>query len=868
MNAPDHLLKTPWGDPGADRITVLWLGADSDLLAAAHEHFTTFHVTGITPVLQALQYGLAACVVIDLVTAGVDVRALVASIQEHWPDVCILGITEDADSDTAHLPAELRTVPYGAGVEALADLIESLDGRRRQRITLQEYFTLLERAQHLEGLAQTALSFASGADVQSILGDLHNMGRVAVGADQVAVLLVNANHTALADSLKLGVPENYLALCNAQLRALDPTGRIAYLGDEVLLREHALAAGPDSIRLREAIAGDAESYMRLPLNIEGQLAGFVAFFSRTPGKFGGAHLQLGRLFATQVATAIHNTRQYLRLSSAEALQQTISNVAQLLAEDLALDDVLRRIAEETVAIVEANAAIVLLVEPDRSLTVRAVSNSEQEWLGQSLAPGVGQAGMIALTGRPSIIRDYANWPHANPMIRDQVGHGVVVVGVPLSYRGIVLGVLQAVFERPPQSSMEAVRDVLVTLAPQAATAIAKAQLHETVRHERAQLQAILDHTPAGVVVFAPDGRITRVNAEARRLLNLLEIPTQTLIGRNILHLIDQYLPANAEIRAQFDLNRPVEVSFGSAGEFLVTVAPVQRGDGPIEAYVGMAQNVTALRRLDLMRANLHRVLTHDLGNLIMLARGPLELLDEPDLPPDQRDELRAMLSNSLIRMQDLITDVTSLEMTDSLGEETFAPYNITALVQRALMRNIDSAEANDITLTSQVLNKPDVPLTGHAVLIMQAVDNLISNAIKYTPRGGRVTVTVDVQDDHTVVHVNDTGYGIAPEYQESIFKPFVRITDDERGDIPGTGLGLSLVKAFAETHGGFVTLESTPGEGSTFSLYLPLESLNAPRNLEGTLPRLDLSASIQHREGNGRGRVDHRDIPSGTDAPN
>jgi two-component system phosphate regulon sensor histidine kinase PhoR len=107
-------------------------------------------------------------------------------------------------------------------------------------------------------------------------------------------------------------------------------------------------------------------------------------------------------------------------------------------------------------------------------------------------------------------------------------------------------------------------------------------------------------------------------------------------------------------------------------------------------------------------------------------------------------------------------------------------------------------------------------------LCSRAVGNLIDNAIKYTPEGGRVRVTAYVEGEYVVVKVQDNGIGIAPQYMENLFKPYFRVESPGGGKPKGTGLGLALVKLIAERHHGSVRVESEEGRGSTFYLSLPL----------------------------------------------
>lgn len=836
----------PMLQPEMMTLPVVWLGPSTPLLEAASAHYTVFHVTNATGIFRALQYGLVTTVVIDLDTPGLDAGPLLAAVRQHWPEVRILAVTTGPD-EAITLSAD-RVITRSEGTDRVLNAVQALLDDVSPRPTLNDYFSLQSRARSLQHLIEASVTLSDAVTLESILGDVRAMGCRTVDADDLAVLLVVGDFADLGDTLNLGVPPRYLEVCRAHLQRLEPLQRIAYVGDEVLLRERSPGMLPAAIRVREAEAGGAWSYMRLPLNIDERLIGFVAFFSVNPGQFDGAHLQLARLFVTQIATALRNMQQFWRLTSAEKRQQAIIEVTQLISEDLALDDLLERMVQRVVQLVNGDVGVMLLVQPDRSLKVSGVYQMDPQHLGTVIPSGTGQAGMVALTGQPSVIADYPSWRYANPSLASTVPPGAVVIGVPLIYRHVVLGVLQVVFNSGDPAAMEDVRDALMLLAPHAAIAVAKAQLHEEVRREQRQLQAILAHTPQAVLVCDSEGYLRRANRQAHHLLEALHLSFPQIRGQRIGDVIRRVLPPTMVLSRDM-IEHPLEISLGSAGIYLLAVAPIQGDGAGSNGYVAVAQDVTALRRLDRMRASLHRVLTHDLGNLIMLARTPLELLDEPDLTPSQRDQLKTMLSGSLARMQDLISDVMTLETADSMGQDTIAPYDLASLARRAVRRNEENARHAGIALTYVEQEWPPTTMSGHAVLIMQAIDNLVSNAIKYTPRGGRVEVTLALENQEALVRVTDTGIGIPPERHEDIFKPFVRLKDQRMIEVPGTGLGLSLVKTFVEAHGGHIAVQSAPDQGSTFTIYLPLKPLTMVPPTPGPIvPFLDLSALVDGNE--------------------
>lgn len=834
-----------------DPCAVVWLGAHTPLLDRAWQVAAVVHVQDARSLMRMLQYRFASCVVLDLAFEAVDYGVLVPYVRQHWPTVGLLGVLPTPDlPEPAELPYQDIDV-YVGRQEAAGDLdgvIQRLSHRVSERMqsapppSTREYRDLQQRVRHLEGLAQATFSMTGAVSERSILGDLPNVARVAVDADDIAVLLTDDDFYDLSDALNLGVSEAYLDVCREHFHTLPYEERPTYVGDEVLLRERVPGMLLSAPRIREAEAAQAWSYMRLPLTIDQRLVGFVALFSSSPGQFHGPHLQLGRLFAAQVAAAVRNVRLYLRLNRAERQQRAVSEVARVIAEGLTLDAVLTRIVEEAVRLVDGEIGTVLLTEPDGSLVVRATYGGGPDQSGRRVMPGVGQAGRIALTGQPSIVYDYQQWEGANNELRDWFPPDGVLIGVPLIYQGRVLGILQVITTQPQQHSIQEDKDVLMVLAPQAATAIAKAQLHEIVRQDRQQLQTILDHTAAAVMVCDAEGRVLVANPQTRRVLYRLGLNFEQVYNRRVQDLLHEMMP-DEDIELD-ELGHTVELNLGDAGEYLVHVSPIADSEGHIERYVGVGQDVSELRRLDRLKSDMIHILSHDLRNPLGLARGSIDLLDEPDVPADQRAQLKGMIINSLDRMDRLINDVVDLEMAGSLGEDTAIPYRLDKVIGQVVKSNRDDAEHKDIELAYAELAIPAFHMQGHAVLIGQAVENLVSNAIKYTPSGGHIAVTLTVEDEDAVIRVQDDGYGVPPEDIPHLFQQFYRVKDKRTRHIQGTGLGLSLVKAIATAHGGSVTVESELDKGSTFTLYLPLTQRVPNHNGTTHIRTLDLSALV------------------------
>jgi GAF domain-containing protein len=502
--------------------TAIWLGDRSALLESALIQFDIYHVQNTSALFRAIRHGLASCVVVDL--KHVEAEELLRTIRARWPGV---GVVVLADEPPVQLLEKHLADDAISGTISVDDLRVVLTRLEELRGGRNDYAVLNDRARQLEGLISGTLSSGGTVEVDAILGDLREAGRTVVDADDVAVLLSDGDYQDLTDALRLGVPVSYLAVCREHFRERAFPNRLSYLGDEVLLRARLPDMPTGAARVREAEAAGAQSYMRIPITIDQQLAGFVALFAHTPNRFNGAHLQLGRLFAAHVATAIRNRDMYMRLNRAEEYQAAISEITRMLAEDLTLADVLDHIVHEAVQLASGQAGAVLLVQTDGSLLISAVYDRPPQRLGERMEKGIGQAGVIATTGQPSVVSDYRNWPQADPASRDSFPAETDLIGVPLTYRSRVLGVLQVMRSQDRAGTVEDALEALVMLAPHAAIAIAKAQLHETVVQDRRQLQVMLDHTPAAVVTCDADGVIRIVNPAAERLFGALNLKTRS-----------------------------------------------------------------------------------------------------------------------------------------------------------------------------------------------------------------------------------------------------------------------------------------------------------------------------------------------------
>jgi len=228
-------------------------------------------------------------------------------------------------------------------------------------------------------------------------------------------------------------------------------------------------------------------------------------------------------------------------------------------------------------------------------------------------------------------------------------------------------------------------------------------------------------------------------------------------------------------------------------------------------------------QLEQMKTDMIRIAAHDLRGPLGIIQGYVQLmqLDVEKLPADFADYFGAM-ERTVKRMKNMLDDILSLERIEQMAsDDNYVKIDLTQQIQKAYEEYRASADAKSqqYILLNEVFG--DALIMGDTAQLYEAITNLVSNAIKYTPPQGKITIFLQADDDYVTFKVMDTGYGIPDDMQEKLFQPFYRATTHETADITGTGLGLHLVKKIIERHNGRMIFQSIYGEGSTFGFIMP-----------------------------------------------
>ena len=356
-------------------------------------------------------------------------------------------------------------------------------------------------------------------------------------------------------------------------------------------------------------------------------------------------------------------------------------------------------------------------------------------------------------------------------------------------------------------------------------------LETIARHQRVN-QAVFDTVDVGLVLLDADGRYVTMNRRHDEFMALghpdghdghAGYPGHVFDVDGRTPLAEHELPsARAASGEEFDdLRIWIGADPGSRRALSVSARTLRDEGGDVEGAALAYTDVTDLMRALRIKDDFVALVSHELRTPLTSIVGYVQILeDDTTLPPHAVAQLRVVHRNAE-RLRRLIADLLDTAQRDgSPMPINRTETDLAALVAESVEAARPAAGRADVGLVAQVPASLSARLDAQRVA--QAVDNLVSNAIKYTEPRGQVTVTLTEAGGEAVVEVADTGIGIAADDLERLFTRFFRTEDASRRAVAGAGLGLSITKDIVESHGGRIEVESARGTGSTFRVRLPL----------------------------------------------
>ncbi len=338
----------------------------------------------------------------------------------------------------------------------------------------------------------------------------------------------------------------------------------------------------------------------------------------------------------------------------------------------------------------------------------------------------------------------------------------------------------------------------------------KADFSEAERHK---LEAVIANIQDGVIVMDKNKNIMLVNRAVRDIFNL---GSKEIVGRALIDVISNADLRALLVRASEGPLKYHEINFDDGRVFNAQYTPIPQ----IGAAVTM-QDISYLKELDRLKSDFIHTVSHDLRSPLTAILGYTELVERTGpLNSNQQDFLHR-LQGSIHHITTLVNDLLDLGRLDAGFDTRRELVQLENVLKYSLDMFDAQAKKKNIKLSIDIA-KDLKGLRANPIRIRQMLDNLVGNAIKYTPANGSVRISMSMQDCQIVLKIEDTGPGIPQDEQGRVFEKFFRATNAPE-HAEGSGLGLAIVKSIVESHQGRVWVESTIGKGSSFTVLLPTQ---------------------------------------------
>jgi len=506
---------------------------------------------------------------------------------------------------------------------------------------------------------------------------------------------------------------------------------------------------------------------------------------------------------------------------------------------LELGDVLRLIVANASGVLRgARCSVALLEAQSGEIVIRAASGIlDADLWGTRFKRDEGIAGWVVRHGQEVLIADVSlderfvtvgEWPISS------------MISVPLISDGVSIGALSATSPSVSAFTREDV-SMLGAFADQAAIAVTNSRLYERLNHEKqetarlyqsvreksSELEAILWGIGDGVLVTDPQLRLTMLNPVAARIFAVTGrvahgTPlTEVVPNEALLKLLEETLEGEEALQVE-----EVTLEDGREGEekiYQALAATIGGDDGVVQGVVAVLRDITGQKELERMKSNFLSVVSHELKTPLHSIKGFVDIIlmgKTGEISETQRDFLNTVRTQTG-HLQNLIQDLLEFSRLES-GQVKLRleAVSIAEVAGRVLDNLTPLADEKGVRLMTEVPSDFSL-IEADRMRITQVITNLAHNAIKFTPKGGSVTVGAVDLGEQIRVSVSDTGIGIPIDEQEKIFDRFYQVDSTTTRPYRGTGLGLTICKHIVEYHQGRIWAEGEEGKGSTFFFILP-----------------------------------------------
>jgi PAS domain S-box-containing protein len=593
------------------------------------------------------------------------------------------------------------------------------------------------------------------------------------------------------------------------------------------------------------------SLLIIPLVAQDTVIGALAF--ATLGQirhFDDQEISVARLMASQLAAAITSFRMIEEASRREAELATLNDIAAAVTSSLDPREIYHLVMEKINQFFRVDAGSLLMLDDETGelVFVMTLEEGQEKLVGLRVPAGAGIVGDVARTQQYAIVHDAESDPRFYRAVSDGIGYNVhSILCVPIVVKGRTIGVIELLNKRTGHfTEEEAIR--LTRMAATIGIAIENARLFQQVSTVRDRFEAIVNSTNDGILMADMRGVVVASNPAAAQIFHRSR---ESLIGCQLDELIDELMSRALVVEEPTWLNEgashrviEIELNDGPVRYVRHTTLPVLDTANMQIGRLALFEDIAKDRELARLREDYTGMLIHDLrAPLTAIMNGIMMMLRGLGGPvSEQQRELLGIAyqgSQTMLEMVNTLLDISKMEQGRmNLNLEPLSPY---ALVDEAIERLRASIQQRRINLVQNLaISLP--PIEADRDKIVRVLQNLIDNAVKFSPERGMVTiggrylalashVAGDVHPDlpfalpemeageWLIYWVRDEGPGIPPQYHARIFEKFGQVQQQKSR---GTGLGLTFCKLAVEAHKGKIWLQSREGLGSTFAFALPV----------------------------------------------
>jgi PAS domain S-box-containing protein len=550
-----------------------------------------------------------------------------------------------------------------------------------------------------------------------------------------------------------------------------------------------------------------------------EVAGLIIVFFAEEREFTDEDLELGNHLGDAARGALERSELYEAERTARALSQQLARTGGVLATELDPAAVLEEVVQQAPALLGADACAVRTLEDDELVVSAASGEGAEEAVGSRAAATARLSGDVFQSRSPLAVEDVTSDERLVGADAILLAGYAAFLGVPLSGpEGTLAGVLSVYARKPRQWRPEEI-EALLALAGNTSAALANAELYSRVSLEKERSVAILANIADGIVAVDRDGEVVLWNSAAEEITG---VPQEEAIGRTTVQVLQRQLEST-EAETQSG-QRLVSITRGGVEVWLSLSEAVMRDPlGAVAGRIFAFRDISADRMVEQVKSDFVAAVSHELRTPLTSIYGFAETLLRQDIPFGE-EERRIFLgyiaseSERLTEIVDQLLNVARLDAGDLQVE--LGRIDVGSVVSELVETVEESGAMNGHRFE---IDLPDEPLAAEADpdKVRQIFNILVENALRYSPGGGTVTVGARRNDDRVEVRVADEGIGIPAAERERIFRKFYRAESAARDGAAGTGLGLFIAKELVTAMGGRIWVDSTEGEGSSFSFELP-----------------------------------------------